>query len=143
MLREYLNQFEPFARLPVSIRWAGEAESVRLSPSAQVQLLRIIQEALSNVRRHAQATQVEVIFTPDGRDLVVEIRDNGQGFDPEAQTAVEWPTFGLQSMRERAESAGGSLTIRSAPTLGTTVTVRLPAVPAAGDAAPAQTEREI
>jgi signal transduction histidine kinase len=97
-----------------------------LSPRAQAEALRIVHEALTNVRRHADATVVRVrAFVEAGR-LVVAVGDNGRGFEPDA---VVQPAFGLASMQERAALIGGELSIESAPQDGTRVSLVVPLVP--------------
>ncbi|MHB8959721.1 MAG: sensor histidine kinase [Candidatus Limnocylindrales bacterium] len=94
-----------------------------LSSRAQAEALRITQEALNNVRRHADATVVRVkVAAEDGR-LVLVVGDNGRGFDPDA---VGPSAFGLASMRERAALIGGELRIESQPRDGTRVSLLLP-----------------
>jgi signal transduction histidine kinase len=94
-----------------------------LSPLAETQLVRIVQEALTNVRKHAQARQVEVrLIVPNGV-LHVIVTDDGIGIQDHA---VERSHFGLQTMRERAESIGGSLLVNSIVGEGTQVEFRLP-----------------
>ena len=88
-----------------------------------VQLLRIVQEALSNTRRHAQATQIALRLKQTDGMLHVQIEDNGQGFDP-GRTPDDH--LGLRIMRERAESIGGSLELDSQPGQGTRVVIRVP-----------------
>ena len=98
----------------------------QLSPVAELQLLRITQEALTNVRRHAQATEVEVKLehTPQAVEMIV--RDNGQGFNLTDLEESPPGYHGLNIIRERAEGLGGSLNISSAPGEGTAVMVSLP-----------------
>jgi signal transduction histidine kinase len=94
-----------------------------LSPRAEAEALRIAQEALTNVRRHADATTVTVdAGSEDGR-LVLTIRDNGRGFDP---SIVGDAAYGMASMRERASLIGGALAIESAPRQGTSVRLTIP-----------------
>jgi signal transduction histidine kinase len=98
--------------------------------SVELQIVRIIQESLTNVRKHARATKARVdVHRYDGQ-LVVSIQDDGAGFNPEVTARGEFPKFGLTTMRERASSVSGSLDINSAPGQGTTVrfTMPLPAV---------------
>jgi signal transduction histidine kinase len=97
----------------------------RLSPQAHAELMRITQEALRNVRRHADATRVEVRVDADADGVVrLTIRDNGRGFHPDQ---VDGRGFGLRGMAERAESLGGTLTVTSKPQGGTEVAARIPA----------------
>lgn len=91
------------------------------------QLLRIIQEALGNVRKHSGASFVQVHIHQDDDHVLVCIEDNGQGFIPNPTTESNGQHYGLQIMRERAESVGGSLKLESLSGEGTRVLVRLPA----------------
>ncbi len=95
-----------------------------LLPEVQSQLIRIVQEALSNVRKHAQASSAWVSLAEWDGDLIVEIRDDGRGFSPED---VPFPSqYGLRGMRERAEFIGADFQIISQPHQGTTIRLRLP-----------------
>jgi signal transduction histidine kinase len=87
-------------------------------------LYRIAQEALTNVARHAQATEVRVGIRIDGDRLVVTIRDNGRGFDPNA--AKDRKSYGILGIRERAYTLGGVARIESRPGGGTVVEVVIP-----------------
>lgn len=95
-----------------------------LSPLAEAQLVRIVQEALANVRKHAQASHVKVQLASHNGCLHVTVTDNGVGFDHKEKRRH----FGLQTMRERAESVGGGLTVLSTAGHGTQITVWLPTV---------------
>ncbi len=106
---------------------------LRAEPADHVRTIayRIVQEAITNVRKHARAQSVEVALTQRDGGLEVVIADDGRGFDLEStasggQRDLE-PHLGLVSMRERAESAGGTLAVRSEPGRGTTVELWLPA----------------
>jgi PAS domain S-box-containing protein len=117
-------------------RWEGELGipvSIRADPSSEVPsdvetlAYRVVQEALSNVAKHAAATEVAVRIEARSGTLQVEVRDDGRGFDPEnAREFLRVGKVGLASMRERAELAGGTLTIRSGPGSGTVVMAVLP-----------------
>ena len=93
-----------------------------LSPSARASVLRITQEALQNVRKHAAATEVWISL--DGNQLV--IADNGRGFDVMRLATGASRNFGLQFMRERAELMGSELQIESRQGEGTRILLRLP-----------------
>lgn len=127
VLDEYVEEFRQFARLPVTVTWEVEPNDLRISPLAEVQLVRIIQEALTNVRRHAGARSVAITLRPRGDALEVTVQDDGRGFDPAHIQRGHWPQFGLQAMRERAESVGGTLDVDSRPGEGTLVRARFPA----------------
>jgi signal transduction histidine kinase len=98
----------------VPVRSVGEPQ---LKAPAEDELLRIAGEALTNVRKHAHATDVDVSLTSDGKGVVLDIVDNGTGFNPRRRTSG----FGLLGMRERARAIGGRLQITSRPRRGTRV----------------------
>ncbi|MFF5315448.1 sensor histidine kinase [Streptomyces massasporeus] len=92
-------------------------------------LLRIVQEALSNISRHAAASRVGVTLSFLGDEVILDIRDDGSGFDPLAVPArTGTGGFGLPGMRARAERIAGSLTVESEPGHGTAVSARVPLV---------------
>ncbi len=126
-LREYTRRFCQHYSLQIELSVPPQLESRGLDPAVEMQLLRIIQEALSNVRKHACATNAQVTFTQSGTIVRVTIADDGQGFDREAVAARCAEGFGLQAMRERAEGLGGTLQVDSAPGQGTRVVVQVPA----------------
>jgi PAS domain S-box-containing protein len=93
-----------------------------LSRGESVELLRVVQEALTNARRHSGARNVEVRLGTEGGEILVEVDDDGRGFDiASVQAGV-----GLSAMRERAEGLGGTLAIYGRPGQGTLVVVRIP-----------------
>ncbi len=102
------------------------AAALELAPRAQAEVLRIVQEALTNVRQHADATVVRVHAAQDSGGVTVRIADNGRGFDP---VGADPARYGLRSMRERAESVGGRLNVDSRPLDGTRVEIVIPAAP--------------
>jgi signal transduction histidine kinase len=124
-LREYLTVWQEQSGVRAELVDATEG-TVRLSALAEVQLLRIIQEAMANVRKHAQASDVRIELARDEGRLVARIVDDGIGFDPEERTHMGVPRFGMSTMRERAESLGGDFDVSSTPGKGTCITVRLP-----------------
>jgi PAS domain S-box-containing protein len=88
---------------------------------------RIGQEALTNIRKHAHASRVRVVLESENGGVKVTIEDDGDGFEPDGDGWSPSGHFGLRSMRERAEMAGGRCDIHSAPARGTTVEFWLPA----------------
>ena len=124
-LRQYLRRFSQQYELPVELAAPPQLEAQGLERAVEVQLLRIIQEALSNVRKHARAHRAEVRFSVSGTLVQIAIVDDGQGFDPVALAARQGDGFGLQSMRERAEALGGRLEVISRPGQGTWVEVHV------------------
>ncbi len=123
VLREYLDNWEDMSRVKTSL---VIDPSVQLRPVQELQVVRIVQEALTNVRKHARATHAIVDLRRDGSHLVTTIVDDGIGFNAEGRARGEFPQFGLSTMRERAESIGGTLTIDSVVGKGTTVRLELP-----------------
>ena len=99
----------------------------QLSPVAELQLLRIAQEALTNVRRHAQATEVEMKLENTKQAVEMLIKDNGQGFNLDDLEKAPPGYHGLNIIKERAEGLDGSLNISTAPGEGTELRVSLPA----------------
>lgn len=114
------------AGILVSIR--SEGEQRRLAPEIETALFRITQEAITNVAKHAEATQVDIDLTWQPDELVVTVEDNGRGFDPEAvmDRGDEMRGMGLLGMQERATLLSGTLHISSQPDAGTRVVARLP-----------------
>ncbi len=106
-------------------------EQRKLLPGAEIALLRVAQEALANVRQHARAQRVGLTLTYLDDATLLDVRDNGVGFDPElagrARDRSRGAGFGLTGMRERVEGQGGTLTVESAPGRGTAVVAALPA----------------
>ena len=125
-LAEYLHDFSEQSGVAVDLRLGDEAR-IQLSPDREVQLIRIIQEALTNVRKHAEAHRASVSLRSSPEGLEVCIADDGCGFDPVEVQARGRGSFGLQTMEERAAAVGGALRVESAPGEGTRVLVHLPA----------------
>lgn len=123
LLSRYQRQWGIETRLHTSHGLTESDGSLLISPAAEIQLLRIIQEALVNIRRHARASLVTVSFQENEHHLRVEIRDNGQGFDPQS---IPEDKFGLRIIRERAASIGATASIHSIPGDGTRVILELP-----------------
>ena len=110
----------------VSIELNVTGDGARLSQELQVTLLRAAQEALSNARRHARANNVSMTLSYAGDFVLLDIQDDGVGFDPEATPIDADGGFGLCAMRERVERLGGQLLVESEQGEGTTLAVQLP-----------------
>ena len=123
-LRQYVSRFGQQYNLQVELDAPPALETESLGFPVEVQLLRIIQEALSNVRKHAAAQRVQISFNLTDALVEVAIVDNGRGFDPTRAQQTEG--FGLQAMRERASALGGTLNISSRPRGGTRITIQAP-----------------
>jgi signal transduction histidine kinase len=98
----------------------------RLPDPAEVCLYRIVQEALSNVLRHAHATRASVVLVHRVEEITLLVEDDGTGFDPADLALGRTAGLGLLGMRERAALIGGEFTLQSTPTCGTSIRVRLP-----------------
>ncbi|MFV2064600.1 MAG: sensor histidine kinase, partial [Chloroflexota bacterium] len=124
MLARTVDDFESRSGLRVEYS-AATRMPASLAPRVQVELLRIVSEALTNVRKHADATTVRVKAEFSEGDVLVTITDNGRGF---VQEEAYDQGLGLQGMHERARLIGGSLLVRSEISGGTTIEVRVPVV---------------
>ena len=120
-LRRHISDFARFHSLSVDFQVVGD-ENRRLPPEVETAAYRIVQEALTNVARHARATNASVILNLNGDVVSAVVEDNGIGLDP---SRIE-ETSGVLGMRERAVLLGGSLTIESLPGAGTTIFAKLP-----------------
>ena len=103
-----------------------EAPPGDIPEATQTVVLRVVQEALQNVRKHAGATNVVVASMLDEGEWVLEVRDDGRGFDTGAVAARGRRNFGLQFMRERAELIGARFEVHSRPAAGTVVRLAIP-----------------
>jgi signal transduction histidine kinase len=126
LLQDYVDTWQIHTGVECRLAIDG---APRLTPNAQLQLLRIVQESLANVRKHANATRVSLSLAQEGSALRVTVEDDGTGFKPGELGRAELPRFGLSTMRERAETLGGTFTLDSTPGSGTRVTVELPSPP--------------
>ncbi len=124
-LTEYLHDWSLQNGVTADLQ-IQEERATKVSPGAELQLIRIIQEALANVRKHAAARYARVRFELEGEHVLVTVADDGKGFDPAQLPRSRNKGYGLQTMRERAESVGGSLKVQSQLGRGTSVSVRLP-----------------
>ena len=123
-LKQYTSDYIEQFGVPVEL---SAPENLTLSGNQELAVFRIIQEALQNIHKHAEATKVEVDIQqrPSG-PLVVSITDNGKGFDPKLARQRRPSSSGLVSMKERAATVGATLNIDSKPGIGTTITLTVP-----------------
>jgi signal transduction histidine kinase len=110
----------------VSVRALGSRASARLPVEVELGLFRIAQEAISNARRHGEATRVDVAVTIEPGSARLDIVDDGHGFVPGRAPVVPGRGDGLPGMHERATLLGGALAIESAPGSGTRIVARVP-----------------
>ncbi|MDE1998179.1 MAG: histidine kinase, partial [Burkholderiales bacterium] len=102
----------------------GDAISARLSSDQATVIFRCVQESLTNVMRHAQASHVDITMNCQNDKLYLRIVDNGVGFLP--ATVLARQAFGLKGMRERVQAWGGQMLIISQPGAGATIDIQLP-----------------
>lgn len=123
-LEDFTRQFALQAGISLNLDIQQHAGQIKLAPEAEVQSVRIIQECLNNIARHARAKMLSVTARASGNRVRIIFRDDGEGFDPALVNSPDH--LGLEIMRERAEIAGGRLLVSSARGLGTSVTLELP-----------------
>lgn len=123
-IQETLQKFQHQTGLKAGSRVSGDG--MPLPPDVQIQVLHIVQEALSNVRKHAEATGVQVLVDK-GPAWRFSVRDDGRGFDTDARRTEL--NVGMKIMRERAEQIGATVDVSSTPGKGTTVSLSLPPNP--------------
>lgn len=120
---EWLAQ-ESARRMGVEVRWQLPASDPPISDAASIALYRMVQEMLTNVARHAQATEVRIELRCDEVSVVLKVQDNGVGFS--AASMRRRGSHGLMGMRERCHMLGGRIELGNAPEGGARITVSLP-----------------
>jgi signal transduction histidine kinase len=129
-LGAYLEKYSRQSGIPATLETSIDGE-LALPPRSELQIIRVIQEALTNVRKHGAATSVAVRLSEGPEGTTIAIVDDGCGFDV-AETLLGREGFGLHTMRERMELVGGTLTIDSAPGRGTRIIAVMPSLVQAG-----------
>jgi signal transduction histidine kinase len=119
-LLSHVERYQVRTGLHVELRHDGLDR--RFAPPVEITAYRVVQEALTNVARHADARNASVQLLVDDDTLTLAVRDDGRGFDLPASRR----TGGLSGMRERLELLGGTLTVDTAPERGTLITAELP-----------------
>lgn len=125
-LEQYLVQLQTNFGLRTLLNISPTWEEASLEPVVTLQLLRIVQEALTNARKYAQVETVKVNLAVQDGQRVITIQDNGQGFDLHNMVESQELSFGLRFMRQRAQDIGGAVAVQSALGSGTLVTVSVP-----------------
>jgi PAS domain S-box-containing protein len=124
-LRQFLDIFQQSYGIETELVLPGDLSRISLTPTVAVQLLRIVQEALANIRKHAQAKHVRVTLSREPGCVGLIIEDDGIGFDSEALPAPGH-TFGLGFMSERAEEINAQVEVLSALGTGTRIALKVP-----------------
>jgi len=125
-LTQYLAKYEKNYGIQTRLEGSDTFTDEAFEPLVEVQLLRILQEALTNVRKHANAHCVQIAFVLEDDWARITVHDDGLGFDPGMSSTGLEERVGLRVMRERAEEVGGSLSLQSASGQGTELVVRVP-----------------
>jgi signal transduction histidine kinase len=125
-LKRYVRDYATGFGLDADFEAVGLGDK-RLTPQVETTLYRIVQEALTNVARHAEAGQVSVLLEQRRGSMIAIVEDDGRGFDVEGVlTSGQLKRLGLHGMQERASLVGGKLTVESTPGIGTTVFGEIP-----------------
>ena len=140
-VRVYVQHFSRMVPFQIEVLATPDFAAARIPAAAEIQIMRILQEALSNARKHAGASKVDVIFSTVGNTLKLDVNDDGTGFDLSHSDRAGWPQFGIQSMNERATAIGGALEVESRPGAGTCVRLRVPLLIPSLEAAGARSTR--
>jgi signal transduction histidine kinase len=123
VLEDYIDRWKEQTGISTQLVVDG---NMLLAPGTELQLVRIIQESLTNVRKHARATKVRVEVRRREGTLLLAISDDGVGFAQGVRSRSVFPRFGLSTMKERSESIGAAFSIESTPGAGTRVRVEVP-----------------
>ncbi len=123
-LREVAREWSDRTTVPVEVTVTGDL--VTLDPEIEVTLLRTAQEALANIAKHAQAGRARITLSYMGDEVVLDVHDDGVGFDVGRPATASGAGFGLHGMRQRVARVAGSLAIESEPGRGTAISARSP-----------------
>jgi signal transduction histidine kinase len=123
VIQEYTQQYSRLSNIPVDLKVDSGAEGLRFDPETELQLLRIVQEALTNIRKHASADEAWIALQLDDENITLTVGDDGLGFDQSNDHMDKLTRFGLRTMQERAETVGALFSVDSEPGAGTRVEV--------------------
>jgi signal transduction histidine kinase len=125
-MRSFVSQWSKHSDVEAQFHTSG-LDKERLSAETATNLYRIMQEALNNTMKYAQARHVDVLLERRDSQVVLIVEDDGVGFDPNKEASADGDKgMGLIGMRERAALVGGTLQIESKPKAGTTIFARVP-----------------
>jgi len=126
-IEDYARRFAEASKLIVTVEASPAARAAALGPDAEAQVFRIVQESLTNVRKHAAAGRVAIRLDRFEDGLVVELADDGHGFDePSPWRSADWPHYGQAAMRERAADIGGRISWGTGPDGGGVIRLAVP-----------------
>jgi signal transduction histidine kinase len=124
-LEQYLEKFSRQSGVTARLEMPETADAA-VAPAVEIQIVRVIQEALTNVRKHARAANAWVSLERDDERIRVTVRDDGHGFTADRAERQAPEGYGLVMMRERLTSIGGQVALKSAPGKGTTIVAEVP-----------------
>ncbi len=124
-LKEYSLRFSQMHSIKTELI-VGDRRIPSLPPQTELQAIRVVQEALSNIRKHAKATRATINVIAGEDEITIAVHDDGKGFDVDKVDNSDWTKFGLHNMKERAVTIHGSLSVESRPETGTTITLNIP-----------------
>jgi signal transduction histidine kinase len=124
-IEEYSKQFSKLSDLPVEVRIDETLVGTQFDTEVELQLMRIVQEALTNIRKHASAKHAKISLAPRGDGLLLEVQDDGIGFDHGNEPGENLQHFGLSMMQERAEAIGAELAIETELGSGTRIEIHM------------------
>jgi signal transduction histidine kinase len=125
-LDKYIAKYKQFYNLDIQLTLQTEENQLEFPAEVKEQVIRIIQEALINVRKHAKVDKVAITIKPNGDRVQIMIQDEGQGFAIDGLKKTDKTGFGLEIMQDRAQSINGNLEISSKPGKGTQITLDVP-----------------
>lgn len=125
-LRWYIENYG--RRLKIQTHYEAIGFREKLNAEIETALYRVIQEALTNIAKHAQADEVDIRLNRVDSAITVTVTDNGVGFDPQdiLNMDIQKRGFGIMGMQERVSSLGGRIDIRSQPAVGTQIAIEIP-----------------
>lgn len=125
-LKQYLGNFEANYGVHTDLHIAETQEERSVQPIAGVQLLRVIQEALTNSRKHGNAQNIRLTIQVNDGEVLIDVADDGSGFDVKQLEQLSGSHLGLAFMRERMQAIGGTLAVDSSPGIGTIIKLKAP-----------------
>jgi signal transduction histidine kinase len=124
MLDRYIDKYKRFYNLDIQLIQEADLALFEFPQEVSPQIMRTVQEALINVRKHARINQATIRLSETNNHLYITVEDKGQGFDLAAIKGAGTSSFGLQIMQERVRRVGGALEIKTAPGQGTQIILR-------------------
>ena len=125
-LEIYCEEFSENSKVKVNFQSAG-LHSFDMDSNSEIHIYRLVQESLNNIRKHANATQVNIMLMGASPNIILRIEDNGKGFDVKARELAlsNEKRLGLRSMKERVNLLGGLMKVQSRPTKGTKIFIKI------------------